>query len=62
MWGNGEGLQMWYIKGIHNEGARRELFESRGKVLVEGNGFGEIGLGMGDGRKGIQVNGRVKMF
>ena len=55
-----EGLQMWYIKGIglnsyKMKGARRELFESRGKVLVEasrGDRFWGIGLGMGDGRKG----------
>ena len=50
-------------KFLQNEGARRELFESRGKVLVEasrGDRFWGIGLGMG-GRE-IQVNGRVKMF
>ena len=28
---------------LQNEGARRELFESRGKFLVEGIGFGELG-------------------
>ena len=52
-----------WAKFLQNEGARRELSESRGKVLVEasrGDRFGGIGLGMG-GRV-IQVNGRVKMF
>ena len=42
-------------KFLQNEGARRELFESRGKVLLEasrGDRFWGIGLGMGDGRKG----------
>ena len=42
-------------KFLQNEGARRELFESRGKVLVDasrGDRFWGIGLGMGDGRKG----------
>ena len=41
-------------KFLQNEGARRELFESSGKVLVEtsrGDRFWGIGLGMGDGRK-----------
>ena len=50
-------------KFLQIEGARRELFESRGKVLVEasrGNRFWGIWLGMGG--RGIQVNGRVKMF
>ena len=50
-------------KFLQNEGARRELFESRGKGLVEvrrGDRFWGIGLGMGG--RGIQVNGRVKMF
>ena len=32
-------------KFIQNEGARRELFESMGEVLVEG-------IRLGDGRKG----------
>ena len=42
-------------KFLQNEGTRRELFESRGKVLVEasrGDRFWGIGLGMGDERKG----------
>ena len=30
-------------KFLQNEGARRELFERRGKVLVEGIGFGKLG-------------------
>ena len=50
-------------KFLQNEGVRRELFESRGKVLVEasrGDRFWGIGLGMGGME--IQVNGRVKMF
>ena len=50
-------------KFLQNEGARRELFESREKVLVEasrGDRFWGIRLGMG-GRE-IQVNGRVQMF
>ena len=46
-------------KFLQNEGARTELFESRGKILVEasrGDRFWGIGLEMG-GRE-IQVNGR----
>ena len=46
-------------KFLQNEGARRELFESRGKVLGEasrGDWFWGIGLDMGD------RDGRVKMF
>ena len=42
-------------KFLQNEGARGELFESMGKVLVEasrGDRFWGIGLGMGDGRMG----------
>ena len=30
-------------KFLQNEGARRELFESRGKVFVEGIGLGKLG-------------------
>ena len=40
-------------KVLQNEGTRRELFESRGKVLVEASirdQFWGIGLGMGGGR------------
>ena len=50
-------------KFLQNEGARRELFESRGKVLVEasrGDRFWGIGLGMGD--REIQVNGRLAIW
>ena len=42
-------------KFLQNEGERRELFESRGKVLVEasrGDRFWRIWLGIGDGRAG----------
>ena len=52
-------------KFLQNEGARRELFESRGKVLVEGIGSGEwVRYGRnGDPRKweGQNVLGRVLM-
>ena len=53
-------------KFLQNEGTRRELFESRGKVLVEasrGDRFWGIGLGMGDPSKweGQNVLGRVLM-
>ena len=40
-------------KFLQNEGVKRELFESSGKVLVEvsrGDRFWGIGVGMGDGR------------
>ena len=50
-------------KFLQNEGARRELFESSGNVLVEasrGDRFWGIGLRIG-GRE-IQVNGKVKMI
>ena len=50
-------------KFLQNKGVKRELFESRQKVLVwasRGDRFWGLGLVMGDGR--IQVNGRVKMF
>ena len=50
-------------KFLQNEGERRELFESRGKVLVEASrGYRCCGIGLGMGGRGIQVNGRVKMF
>ena len=42
-------------KFVQNEGARRVLFESMGKVLVDASRwdrFWKIGLGMGDGMKG----------
>ena len=53
-------------KILHNEWARRDLFESMGKVLVEasrGDRFWGIGLGMGDPSKweGQNVLGRVLM-
>ena len=38
---------MWYIQGnrakfLQNEGASMKLFESKGKALVEGIGFGKL--------------------
>ena len=70
MWGWKRALNVIYkgnrAKFLQNEGAGRELFEIRGKVLVEasrGDRFAGIGLGMGDPSKweGQNVLGRVLM-